>query len=302
MSFAPRSSYEWKLRTRALTLGRRTLVMGVVNLTPDSFSDGGRFWPPAAGIEGALEMLEHGAQIIDLGGESTRPGGYEPVSASEEIDRVMPVLEAVLRHCPETVVSVDTYKAATAQAVLRAGAEIVNDVSGLLWDEQMAETCAKAGCGLILMHTRGRPHEWRSLPRLKASEVVPLVKHELEHRRDYAVAAGVNRSHIVLDPGLGFGKILENNYPLLARLGELSILGQPLLVGASRKSFLGRILAPLYGGKDAPSEARGNASLAAATAAILAGAHLVRTHDVRPTVEAAAVADAVLDQFAAPSL
>jgi dihydropteroate synthase len=294
MSFAPRSSFEWKLRTRSLMLGENTRVMGIVNLTPDSFSDSGRFWPPAAGIEGALAMLEEGAAIVDLGGESTRPGKRPPVSAAEEQDRVLPVLEGILRHRPDAIVSIDTYKAAVAEAALERGAEIVNDVSGLTWDPAMAQTCAAARCGLVIMHTRGRPEEWRRLPRLGSEELVALVKQELERQLGKSLAAGLERAHVVLDPGLGFGKAFESNYPLLARLGEFLSLGQPVLAGPSRKSFLGRTLAPLYGGEDVPLGARENASLAAATAAILAGASLVRAHEVRPTVEAAAIADAVL--------
>ncbi|HEY4049325.1 MAG TPA: dihydropteroate synthase [Acidobacteriaceae bacterium] len=275
-------------------LGRNTRVMGIVNLTQDSFSDGGRFWPPVAGVEGALAMFEHGAAIVDLGGESTRPGNRPPVSPAEEQDRVLPVLEGILRHRPDAIVSIDTYKAATAEAALRSGAEIVNDVSGLTWDPAMAQTCAATGCGLVLMHTRGRPEDWRTLPKLKGEQLLALVKEELERLLGASLAAGLTRANIVLDPGLGFGKAFESNYPLLARLDEFLTIGQPLLAGPSRKSFLGRTLAPLYGGEDVALSARGNASLAAATAAILAGASLVRVHDVRPTVEAAAIADAIL--------
>jgi dihydropteroate synthase len=295
MAFAPRPLFEWKLRTRSLALGRRTEIMGVVNVTPDSFSDGGRYWERQAAVEGALSMLEEGAAIVDLGGESTRPGEREPVSAAEEIDRVVPVIEAVVKHRPEAILSVDTYKAATAQAALQAGAEIVNDVSGLLWDPAMAGICASAGCGLVLVHTRGRPAEWRSLPRLSGGEVMPLVESGLNRQLGVALSAGIARERIVLDPGFGFGKIGASNYVLLAELERLRGLGQPLLAGLSRKSFLGRTLASLYGGEDAPVEARERASLAAAVAALLAGAHILRAHDVRHTLEAASIGDAVLN-------
>ena len=268
--------------------------MGVVNVTPDSFSDRGRFATPAAAIEGALAMFEDGAAIVDLGAESTRPGEREQVSAEEEIDRLLPVVEAVRRHHPEAILSIDTYKAETGEAALAAGAEIVNDVSGLLWDPAMAAVCAAAGCGLVLMHTRGRPQEWGTLPRLAREQVLPLVKRDLMGQLQTAFAAGISREQIVLDPGFGFGKAFDNNYSLLAGLSDLRSLGQPLLAGVSRKSFLGRTLAPLFGGTDAPIVSRLNASLAAATAAILAGADLVRAHDVRATVEAAAIADAIL--------
>jgi dihydropteroate synthase len=285
MPFARRSPYDWKLRTRSLSLGERTLVVGVLNTTPDSFSDGGAFATPAAAIEHALAMFEEGADIVDIGGESTRPGKHEPLSASEEIDRVVPVLKSVLRHRPDSILSIDTYKSETAAAALEAGAEIVNDVSAFLWDEAMAGVCAAAGCGVVLMHTRGRPEEWRALPNLEPKQVVPHVKQALQQRLYEAQKAGISRERIVLDPGFGFGIILEQNYSLLAGFEDLTNLGQPLLAGVSRKSFLGRALAPGQ---------RGSASLAAVTATILAGAHLVRVHDVRESREAAAIADAIL--------
>jgi dihydropteroate synthase len=294
MPFTVRSSFQWQLRTRSLGLGERTLVMGVVNVTPDSFSDAGRYGTPAAAIEGALAMFEQGASIVDLGGESTRPGRQEAISATEEIERVVPVIEDVLRHRPEAILSVDTYKAETAEAALRAGVEIVNDVSGLLWDRALAAVCARARSGLVLMHTRGRPHEWRDLPKLAAGQVVPLVGRGLKQQLNVALSAGIPRERIVLDPGFGFGKRLGENYELLAGIPELRALGQPLLAGVSRKSFLGRTLAPLCGGVEPAAARREHASLAAATAAILAGADMVRTHEVRPMVEAAAVADAIL--------
>jgi dihydropteroate synthase len=294
MLFALRARCDWKLRTRTLPLGERTVVMGVLNTTPDSFSDGGAFDSPAAAIEHALQMLEEGADIVDIGGESTRPGKHKPVGIREEIDRVMPVLKGILRHRPEAIVSIDTYKSQTATAALEAGAEIVNDVSGFLWDESMAHVCAGARCGVVLMHTRGRPEEWRGLPPLEPDQVVRHVMGGLQQRLDVALKAGIEQEQIVLDPGFGFGIIAEQNYSLLVGLGELTSLGQPLLAGVSRKSFLGRTLSPLYNGKDVPADRRGNASLAAITATILAGAHLVRVHDVRPSREAAAIADAIL--------
>jgi dihydropteroate synthase len=290
MPFAKRSCYDWKLRTQSLPLGKRTLVMGILNTTPDSFSDGGAFATHARAIEHALAMLEDGADIVDIGGESTRPGKRQPLSIQEEIDRVLPVLEGVLRHRPESILSIDTYKSATAAAALHAGAQIVNDVSGFSWDEAIARVCAAAGCGVVLMHLRGRPGQWEELP----EPLVSLVKQELQQRLEQAQQAGIGRERIVLDPGIGFGKAFDRNYFLLAGLEEFSRLGQPLLAGVSRKAFLGRTLAPLNHGVDAPVERRGTASLAAVTAAILAGAHLVRVHDVRPAREAAAIADAVL--------
>ena len=294
MPFALRARCDWKLRTRSLPLGERTVLMGVLNTTPDSFSDGGAFDSPAAAIEHGLQMFEDGADIVDIGGESTRPGKRKPVGIREETDRVIPVLKGILRHRPEAILSIDTYKSQTARAALEAGAEIVNDVSGFLWDESMAQVCVGARCGVVLMHSRGRPEEWHALPTLEPNQVVPHVVQALQQRLDKALRAGIEQEQIVLDPGFGFGIIADQNYSLLAGLDELTSLGQPLLAGVSRKGFLGRTLSSLYKGKDVPADRRGNASLAAVTATILAGAHLVRVHDVRPSREAAAVADAIL--------
>ncbi|HEX4311723.1 MAG TPA: dihydropteroate synthase [Acidobacteriaceae bacterium] len=297
MPFAQRHRSSWQLRTRSLPSGARTLVMGVLNVTPDSFSDGGAFFNTETAIAHALSMLDEGADIIDLGGESTRPGA-DPITAQQEQDRVLPVLEAILRERPAAVLSIDTYKAATAQVALAAGAEIINDVSGFEWDLELPRVCAEQNCGIILMHTRGRPSEWRTQPHLAQEEVVPLVKSGLAQSLQTALAAGVARGRIVLDPGYGFGKAYDNNYPLLAHLDEILSLGQPLLAGVSRKSFLARTLATTLGGSDRTSQPasnqRGSATLAATTAAILNGASIVRVHDVRPAREAAAIADAIL--------
>jgi dihydropteroate synthase len=298
-----RKVIEWRLRSRTLELGRRTLVMGVVNITPDSFSDGGSFLDPEAAIAHGLALLDEGAAILDLGAESTRPGsraggaaGLElapSVSAEEEQARLLPVMRGILAARPEAIVSVDTYKAATARAALEAGAEIVNDVSGLLWEPEMAAVCAEAGCGVVLMHTRGRPEEWRTLRHLASDELLFTVRAGLAASLAAAVKAGIAAEATVLDPGYGFGKCFEENYALLARQAELISLGRPLLAGVSRKSFLGRTLAPLNDGEDAPVAARETASLAALTAAILHGASIVRVHTVRPAVETALIADAI---------
>ena len=288
----------WWLRTRALELGRRTLVMGVVNVTPDSFSDGGRFFEPESAVAHALALLDEGADLLDLGAESTRPGSRAGdstpgVSAEEEQARLLPVLEGILRARPGAIVSVDTYKAATARAALRDGAEIVNDVSGFRWDAEMVAVCAEARCGVVLMHTRGRPEEWGAQSRLEADALLETVRSGLGASLEEAAEAGIPMESVVLDPGYGFGKRFEENYALLARQAELLTLGRPLLAGVSRKSFLGRTLAPLHG-SDAPVEARETASVAALVAAILHGASLVRVHAVRQAVEAARIADAVL--------
>jgi dihydropteroate synthase len=304
---------KWRLRSRTLELGRRTLVMGVVNITPDSFSDGGKFLHPEAAVAHALSLLDEGADLLDLGAESTRPGarvsGAEfagaarSVSSDEELARLLPVLEGILRVRPEAILSVDTYKSETARAALAAGAEIINDVSGFCWDPDMASVCAEAGCGVVLMHTRGRPDEWGTQPQLPPEMLLETVRVGLETSMKMAAAAGIAAESIVLDPGFGFGKRGEENFVLLARQAELLTRGRPLLTGVSRKSFLGRALAPLYAGKDgggktAPVEERETASLAAMAASILHGASIVRVHQVRPAVEAALVVDALGKQRA----
>jgi dihydropteroate synthase len=296
-----RAPYVWRLRSRSFELGRRTLIMGVVNVTPDSFSDGGKFFEPEQAIAHALELLDEGADILDVGGESTRPGTrVQPdgtshksvVTEEEELRRVMPVIEGVLKARPDTVISIDTYKSGVARRAVELGAEIVNDVSALQWDVAMAGTCAELQCGVVMMHTRGRPREWRDLP--SSADVTALVANDLATRVQAALNSGVRRERIVLDPGFGFGKKYEENYPLLARLDSLQCLRFPLLAGTSRKSFVGRTLGKRRGTEDAPANERLYGSLAAMVASILGGAHIVRVHDVRPAVEAAAVADEVL--------
>jgi dihydropteroate synthase len=295
MPFVRRDLFEWQLRTRSLDLGKRTLVMGVLNVTPDSFSDGNLFLSPQAATTRALRLLDEGADILDIGGESTRPGRYKPVVEEEEQRRVLPVIAAILKRRPSALISIDTYKASTARLAVAAGAEIINDISAFAWDEPMAATCADLGCGVVLMHTRGRSADWRDLPHLRDEDVLPLVKSELATSLQRAIDAGVDRSRIALDPGYGFGKSFDENYPLLAHQDELRSLGQPLLAGVSRKSFLGRTLTGLHGGADAPVTARGNASIAASVTAILAGAHIIRVHEVGQAVEASRIADAILD-------
>ena len=303
----------WRVRTRGIELGARTLVMGVVNITPDSFSDGGLFLAADEGIAHALRLMDEGADLLDLGAESTRPGsraggadaavpfsdkglplGAPAVSADEEQARLLPVLEGVLKARPDAVVSVDTYKAATARAALEAGAEIINDVSGLKWDAALAGVCAEFGAGVVLMHTRGRPEEWRTQDQLAPDTLVATVREGLAESLALARGAGIAEDRVVLDPGYGFGKRFDENYALLARQSELLELGRPLLAGLSRKSFLGQTLRELYGGEAAPVDKRETASVAALTAAILNGASIVRVHEVRAAVEAARIADAVV--------
>lgn len=285
-----RPLFSWRLRTRELALGERTRLMGVLNVTPDSFSDGGKFLARDRAVAHALLMFEEGADIVDIGGESTRPGSAARVPEDEELRRVLPVIEQVRRERPDALLSIDTYKSGVARAALQAGAEIVNDVSAFRWDPAMAATVAELQCGAVLMHMRGRPEEWRSLPR--EENLVGRVMRDLAHWTQAALDAGLARERVVLDPGFGFGKNFEENYPLLARFQEFQRMGFPLLAGVSRKSFIGRALA--QDGVDAPPAERLHGSLAAMTTCILKGAHIVRVHDVKPSVEAARIADAVL--------
>jgi dihydropteroate synthase len=293
-----RAIFQWKLDRRVLELGRRTLIMGIVNVTPDSFSDGGLYIDAEKAVVRAEQLLDDGAAIIDVGGESTRPGAAEPVSEEEERRRVLPVIRDLKRRRPDAVVSVDTSKASVARAAVDLGAEVVNDVSGFRWDPKMAKTLAELKVGAVLMHTRGRPEEWRTLPPI--GDPVLLVKRELRQWAETAVLAGIKRDRLVLDPGFGFGKSFEENYPLLAHFAELQQMGFPLLAGVSRKSFIGRTLA--RAGKDQDKDKNRDVeaaqrlygTLAAETALILKGAHIIRTHDVRFAVEAASVADAIV--------
>lgn len=297
MGFVSRPRFEWQLRSRVLTLGERTRVMAIVNLTPDSFSgDGLAGRGVEVAVEAACRLLDGGADILDVGAESTRPGA-EPISADEEQARILPVLEEVCRARPGALISVDSYHAATARAAARAGAEIVNDVSGLKWDGAMAEAVAETGCGLVLMHTRGRPTEWRSMPALGREAMLRHVFGGLVEGMALAEMRGIRSEAIVLDPGFSFGKSGAENFALLADLAMLHQLGRPLLVGMSRKGFLGeavRSVLPPDRASAPPSVTRREATLAANVAAILAGAHAVRVHDMQATREAAAVADAVL--------
>jgi dihydropteroate synthase len=291
MGMLPREQYTWKLRTRTLVLGERTRVMGIVNATPDSFSDGGEFAAVNAAVAHAVRLLDEGADIIDIGGESTRPGAgagtAEAVSEVEEQRRVLPVIEALLRARPDAIVSVDTYRASTAREAMQLGAEIVNDVSGMQWDAGMARVCADNGCGVVAMHTRGLPSEWATQARLGADEIVPLVMDGLRSSVAQLARAGCARESIVLDPGFGFGKRGDENWVLLRELDRLRALGFPVLVGLSRKGFLRSAVASTRDELD-------EATAAANAIAAVGGAHVVRVHDVARTVRAVAVADAAL--------
>ena len=316
-----RPVFQWRVGSRVLELGRRTLIMGVVNVTPDSFSDGGLYFDAEQAVVRAEQLLDDGASIIDIGGESTRPGASvasankddpeqlegtrslqppaaKPVSEEEERDRVLPVIRDLKRRRPDAIVSVDTYKASVARAAVEAGAEVVNDVSGFRWDPKMEKTLAELKAGAVMMHSRGCPTEWGSLPPI--GDPVLMVKRELRQWAETATLAGIKRDRIVLDPGFGFGKRFEENYPLLAHFAELQQMGFPLMAGVSRKAFIGRMLARscrgnnINIGKDAEISERLYGTLAAETTLILKGAHIIRTHDVRSAADAARVADAVV--------
>jgi dihydropteroate synthase len=270
---------------RSLGLGERTLVMGILNVTPDSFSDGGKYLDVNAAVKRALEIERAGADIIDIGGESTRPGS-EPITSAEELRRVIPVLEA-LRGRLKIPISIDTSKPEVAEAAAAAGAEILNDVSALRAGPGMAEIARRRKLPLILMHMRGEPRNMQKMP--FARDALRDVSSGLRRALAIARRAGVPKSQIVLDPGLGFGKSTAQNYELLAGLPELARIGCPLLVGPSRKKFIGRVLG------DVPSNDRVWGTAAAVCAAILAGVHIVRVHDVTEIVQVARVTDAILD-------
>ncbi len=281
----------WRCRDRSFDLSERTLVMGIVNVTPDSFSDGGRFLAPEAAIAHARRLIAEGAELIDLGAESTRPGA-EPVSAEEQLRRLLPVLETLAEE-KDTCLSVDTASAAVAGRALEAGARVVNDVTAL-GDPAMARTVAAAGAGLVLMHMRGTPRTMQHEP--SYADAAREISDWLGVKLESAIRSGVEREQIALDPGIGFGKTPRHNFELLARFEELARHGRPLLVGVSRKSFLGKRAPAAAGGHetpgpDLPVDQRLEGGLAATAVAVFLGARIVRTHDVAATVRAVRIAE-----------
>jgi dihydropteroate synthase len=284
-----RKLFRLKLNSRTLVLGERTLVMGVLNVTPDSFSDGGKFYAEEQAMQHAVQMERAGADLIDVGAESTRPGSEE-ISIEAELQRVLPVLGG-LRRLLKIPISIDTQKAEVAEAALDAGAQIINDISGLKNEPRIAEVAARRRVPLILMHMRGEPRTMQKGP--FARDVVRDVMQGLHNSAILARKAGVPKSQLILDPGIGFGKSFAQNYELLQKLPQLAKLGYPLLVGTSRKGFLGATLA--RDGKPAPPEERIWGTAATVTASILNGAHIVRVHDVAEMVQVARVADCLLD-------
>lgn len=278
-----RRKYRLRLASRTLVLGERTLVMGILNVTPDSFSDGGLFLDTGSAVERAIELESAGADVLDIGGESTRPGS-RPTPVDVELERVLPVIEK-LRGRLRIPISVDTRRARVAEMAARAGAEIVNDVSALADDPQMADVARRRRLPVILMHMRGRPKTMQKTG--FARDVVRDVKTGLERAIRRASAAGIGKRQVLVDPGIGFGKSYRQNFELLARLDEIARLGFPVVVGPSRKAFIGHALG------DAAAGERVWGTAAATTAAVLAGAHMVRVHDVAEMAQVAKVADAM---------
>jgi dihydropteroate synthase len=283
-----RKIFRLRLSSHTLVLGKRTLVMGVLNVTPDSFSDGGKFFRVEDAVKAALAMERAGADILDIGAESTRPGSAG-ISGEEELERLLPVLQG-LHGQLKIPISIDTQKSRVAELAIAAGTEILNDISGLRLDPKMAEVAARSGVPLILMHMRGTPRTMQRKP--WARDVMKDVSRGLRESVAVARRAGVRKTQIILDPGIGFGKSFAQNYELLAKLPELAKLGYPLLVGTSRKGFLGATLA--RNGKPLPAEQRIWGTAATVAASILQGAHIVRVHDVEEMAQVARVTDSVL--------
>jgi len=271
----PQPADVWQLRTRTLRLGRRPLLMGIVNVTPDSFSDGGKFFDPSSAIDHALQLVADGADLLDIGGESTRPYA-DPVGTEEELDRVAPVIEALARQT-DVRLSIDTTKAKVASAAAAHGAEIINDISGLTADPAMIEVARQTKMGVCAMHMRGTPQTMQDDPRY--DDVVSEILEYLRQRRDVLLAAGIDAERICLDPGIGFGKTHQHNLTLMANCDRFHQLGCPLLVGHSRKGFLGKLL----GDKQAD---RTSATVGGALALAAQGVQIIRVHDVRPVREA----------------
>lgn len=279
---SPRQRFIVPLPGRApLALGERTLVMGILNVTPDSFADGGLRFDADRAVEAGVRMVADGADIIDVGGESTRPGA-DVVPAAEELRRVLPVIERLVREVPVPI-SIDTYKGVVAREACARGATLVNDISGLLFDDALGAAIAETGAAAILMHNRGRSRDMYK--EAVYADVAEEIARELEAAIDRAVAAGVRRDRIILDPGLGFAKRAEHSYEALARLDRIATLGRPILSGPSRKSFLEQAI-----GERVPAE-RDWGTAAAVTASVLLGAHIVRVHAVREMVDVVRVAD-----------
>ncbi len=277
-----RTHYAIRCRKQKLILGKRTLLMGVLNVTPDSFSDGGVFFDQEKAISRGLGMVEEGVDIIDIGGESTRPGS-KPVELEEELRRVIPVIESLQKEV-DVPISIDTYKSGVAQRAIEAGAQIINDISGLHFDPKLAQVAAREDTPLVLMHIRGTPETMQKDVRYSSlfAEIIRYLKDSIH----VAESAGLDPGQIIIDPGIGFGKTVEDNLLILKHLYEFRVLGKPILLGTSRKSFIGKIL-------NTETENRLEGTLSSIAIGVLNGAHIIRTHDVLEAKKAIAVADAV---------
>lgn len=283
------NAWPWVVRGKRVLPSERTLVMGILNVTPDSFSDGGSYANPRQAVDAALRMIEEGADIIDVGGESSRPGRAGPVSVEEELRRVKPVVELLRKESPDVLISVDTYKAPVVEQVLDCGADIINDIYALRFSPETGNLVVRYNAGLILMHMQGTPETMQQSPTYR--DVVVDVKHELRECMDAALSLGVPEETIAIDPGFGFGKTVDHNVQLLAGLEYLRLLQRPICVGISRKSFLGALL----GGADVSE--REEATIAAQVIAVLHGASIVRTHNVKNARRSLAVVDAVMKKM-----
>jgi len=279
------SSAKWQVRGKLLDVSERTLVMGILNVTPDSFSDGGRYSACADAVVHAQKMLADGADIIDIGGESTRPGRSPEVDATDELGRVLPVLEGLRAAAPDVVISVDTYKEEVARECLAAGAHIINDVYGLRHSPAIAGLVAEHGAGLLLMHMQGEPHNMQQNPQYQ--DVLVDIGSFLKEQMRVAIAAGVPEANLAIDPGLGFGKTVDHNLDILSGLEYLRLLQRPICIGASRKGFLGKLTDGL------PIEEREEATIAAHCAAVLQGSSIIRTHNVQAARRSLAIIDAI---------
>jgi len=277
----------WKLRDRSVNLSRSGLIMGVLNVTPDSFSDGGQFLDEEAAFRHAARMVAEGATILDVGGESSRPGS-EPVALEEELRRVIPVIKRIRGRFPDLLVSIDTYKAETARQALAAGADIINDISALRADQAMIDALRRSGAGVILTHMRGTPKTMQIDPRYE--DVVGEVFEFLRRRRDELLRCGVDRDRIAIDPGYGFGKRVQDNVELVRQLGRFAELGQPIVVGISKKS----VIAHLLGDPKLQTEDRMWPTVALTSLLREKGAQIFRVHDVRPNLEALRMTEAIL--------
>ncbi|MCE5241960.1 MAG: dihydropteroate synthase [Syntrophobacteraceae bacterium] len=282
MSVHPRRQYVLRLQSRRLELGGRTLLMGILNVTPDSFSDAGKFFDPGSAVRQATHLIEAGADLLDIGGESTRPFS-EPVSLEDELSRVIPVIRAI-RGSSDLPISIDTTKAEVARQALEAGADIINDVSAMFFDREMADVAASSGAPVILMHMQGTPRTMQQSPEYASlfSEIIAF----LEERIWFAVERGVERGQIIIDPGVGFGKNISHNLAIIRDLELFQCLDRPILLGTSRKGFIGKIL-------DRPVEQREVGTAVAHAFGIAAGAHIIRAHDVSFHKQAALMADAL---------